>query len=415
MALENLKELNGVLEEIKSTVDKKNVEMVERIAKAEETVKGFAALADKVKTLEGNIDSLCEKHANELKSARMTATLSSTTPLPGQVFADDERAKSFAQFMVNVGCAMKGRGLRYAEKEVTPVSASSGGYIIPDTYVPEMIRIVPQVGQIQKIARQVPLGPGRTRIPRRGTGVTAYWVGAGKSITTSDPKTSMMNMEPEKLAALCLMDNEVADESLINVGQFIAFEQMYAIMKAEESAIINGAGAPSDGGIIGLLNSLAVTDVTMGSGDTGFDKLSWDDLVDLESNVVDGALDNARYVLSQSVLGLVKKLKDDQKRPIYMNPAGDMPATINGYPFTIVNAMPKLSGSGVSKRFLAFGDFQSGLYVGRRRELRVDSDTSYAFDADQTAYRAIESVDASFVAGSETGENPIAALKTAAT
>ena len=179
--------------------------------------------------------------------------------------------------------------------------------------------------------------------------------------------------------------------------------------------MLSGDGSGTDGGITGLLNSGDVTDVDMATNEGKFTDLSWDYLVELESAVLDASLANARYVLSQSILGQIKKLADTTKKPIWMPPAGDQPATINGYPFTIVNQMPALSATGTSKRFILFGDFAAGLYLGRRRNLRIDRDTSYAFDTDQTAFRTLESVDAVVVGGSTSEADPIAALKTSST
>lgn len=415
MALENMELITKELTEIKSAIGKRDTELGERVAKAEEAVKGLGSLADKVKTLEESIDKTLERTARELAVVKAAGVGAHRVLLPGECFGSDDRAKAYAQFCHNVMNASKGRSLRYSDKAVTPETDSSGGYLIPDTFVPELIRLVASTGQLQQIARKVPLGPGRTRIPKRGAGVTAYWVGAGVAPTKSDPSTLSVAMEPEKLAALCLMDNEMDDEAAIDVGQFIAFEQAYAITKKEELAMLSGDGSGTYGGITGLLASADVTDVNMATNEGKFTDLSWDYLVDLEAAVLDAALPNARYVLSQSVLGQIKKLKDSANKPIWMPPAGDQPATINGYPFTIVNQMPAMSATAVSTRFILFGDFAAGLYLGRRRNLRIDRDTSYAFDTDQTAFRTLESVDAVVVGGSTSEADPIAALKTSST
>jgi HK97 family phage major capsid protein len=58
-----------------------------------------------------------------------------------------------------------------------------------------------------------------------------------------------------------------------------------------------------------------------------------------------------------------------------------------GHEVTLINEMPKLSDSGASKKFIAFGDPKK-VVVGMRQEIEVAVSPHALFTTDQTAVRA---------------------------
>lgn len=90
--------------------------------------------------------------------------------------------------------------------------------------------------------------------------------------------------------------------------------------------------------------------------------VTFDDLVDLEHSI-DPAYrgPNCRYLMHDSSLKVIRKLKDGDQRPLWVPvPAPGFSATINGWGYTIDNKMPE---PGASAKSLAFGDFQAGYVV----------------------------------------------------
>lgn len=85
------------------------------------------------------------------------------------------------------------------------------------------------------------------------------------------------------------------------------------------------------------------------------------DLVDLEHSVDPAYRPRARYVVADSALKHIRKLKDTQDRPLWVPiPAPGFPPTINGYEYTVDNSMPAVA---VNSKSVAFGDFQAGYIV----------------------------------------------------
>jgi HK97 family phage major capsid protein len=87
----------------------------------------------------------------------------------------------------------------------------------------------------------------------------------------------------------------------------------------------------------------------------------YDDLVDLEHSVDSAYRPNGRYLMHDSMLKVIRKLKDSQLRPLWVPiPAPGFPSTINGFEYTLDNSMPIPAASAKS---IAFGDFKAGYVI----------------------------------------------------
>ncbi|MCX4974221.1 phage major capsid protein [Streptomyces sp. NBC_00620] len=87
----------------------------------------------------------------------------------------------------------------------------------------------------------------------------------------------------------------------------------------------------------------------------------YDDLIDLEHSVDSAYRAGARYLMHDSTLKVIRKLKDSQNRPLWVPiPAPGFPSTINGFEYTLDNSMPVPAASA---KTIAFGDFKAGYVI----------------------------------------------------
>lgn len=384
---------------------------------------------EKVKVLEETaaqlrkeIDEQAEEMRNVQRRSLIGPTVTNEFQRPGVRkfrFSTDALAKEFCQLCLDIRrLATTGD----ASKDLTPVDDSEGGYMIPNAQIAAEISImVESVGIAAQIARHIPLGPGGFSQNRRLGGAVAYWKAAGAEGTESTPSFGRMEMKAETLICLVDVDIELDEDSMVNLGNYLASEFAYAIAYKEDLAAFVGDGSNTYGGITGILNSDRVTILDMGSGDTAFSNLSYDDTIDMESNVWEGALVNAQYLMHRSIKGHVKKLKDTANMPIWQKTSGREPDDLNGYPLQTAGLMRANSASAVSTTFAAFGDFSSGLYYGSRGGLRIDYSDQVSFKNYQRVWRAIKRVDiavngftSSEISAHSDLANPIVVLKTAA-
>ena len=119
---------------------------------------------------------------------------------------------------------------------------------------------------------------------------------------------------------------------------------------------ITGTGVDEPEGI--------TTNITIGKTGAGGQTTSviYNDLIDLEHSV-DPAYrgPNARFVLADSALKVLRKIVDGQSRPLWVPvPAPGFPATINGRPYAIDNSMPAPAASAKS---ILFGDIKAAYVI----------------------------------------------------
>lgn len=410
--------------------DEKEIAKSLKAMEAELQSDGMKARADfDVKAFEAELEQLrkdFDAQAEELREVKRRKIAQPTGRMirpgvPLMRFSHPDLAREFAHFCLDIKSIREGSAPKY-NKDLTPVDDSEGGYLIPSAELASEISImVEAVGVAGQIAGPVPMGAGGFNQVRRLGGATAYWKAAGAEGTESTPTFGRLDMKAETLICLVDVDLELDEDSMVSLGNYLASEFAYAIAYKEDQAAFIGDGSPTYGGITGILNSDRVTIVDMGSGDTGFANLSYDDLVDLEANVWEGALVNAQWLMHRTIKALVKKLKDTANMPIWQRTSGPEPDDLNGYPLQVASLMRSTADTAVSTTFLAFGDFRSGLKIGRRGGLRIDYSDEVAFKNFQRVWRAIERVDiqvngftsTEITAHSELA-NPIAVLKTAA-
>ena len=402
-----IEELQQTVEDAVTSLGRGREEDQKKLAELGEQVVTLMKGADEVQALKAAADEMRKEVTAALKQVRVTGDTSRI--IPGRVFSK-EKSIAFGGFIRNVHKLCKGQEV----KDFDAQTDTAGGVLVPDTFHPEIISILETVGVFQTLCEEIPLGPDKNSWPQDGTGVTVAWTGVGKTITESEPTTGMIDMSPETLAALVDVPNQVIENAFVDIGNFLARKFIRAGAKEEERVLLKGTGIPGDGKITGILKSSNVTIVNMASGKTYFATLNYDNIIDLEAAVIDGALADAAYVMSGYSLGLIKKLKDTANMPIWHAPAGPEPASINGHAYRRINQMPVLADSAVSTTFIAFGDFRQGVRYGRRGGLRIDASTHEKFRQNLTVFRFLEDFAGQVVPGSETGKNPIAVLKTAA-
>jgi len=426
--------LRAYLEEMKKPAEERDAA---RLAEAEKAIAAAAANTDdgkagevlaavkaEVEQLRKDLDAAAEERRKLARQSLLVRTGDGTvaTYKNGHAkmrFPDPEMAREFADFARKVYTARTGGP---ADKALTTGGASGEGYVIPDTFHDTIDRMVETVGFARQYAGPIPLGPGANDFARRLAGAVAYFKTEGAEATESAPSFGTYSMTARTLIALLELSVEFEEDVMLDIGNYVATEFTYAISDKEDDCAINGDGTADYGLITGILESTYVTVKTMDGGDDGFTDLNtMDYLTDLESEVWDGALADANYLMSRSILALVKKIKDSAGLPIWQPPAASAPGEILGYPYARSGKMPALSATDVSTRFVAFGDFRRGLKFGRRGTYRLDWSPHPGFKNYTNCWRAVERIAMSVVgftaaeiaANPELG-NPIAVLRTAA-
>ncbi|MCP3820071.1 phage major capsid protein [Streptomyces sp. A3M-1-3] len=156
---------------------------------------------------------------------------------------------------------------------------------------------------------------------------------------------------------------QLLQDSAFNLDQWLPGKLGERIGRRVAGALATGTGVDQPEGI--------TTNTTVGKqGTTGqTTSIIYDDLVDLEHSVDMAYRANARYVMNDAMLKVIRKLKDTQGRPLWVPiPAPGFPATINGFQYTIDNKMPVPAASA---KTIVFGDIAKGYLVRQVQDVQM--------------------------------------------
>lgn len=293
---------------------------------------------------------------------------------------------------------------------------ADGGYIVPEYFSNEIIRVANDYGVVRRNARHWPMKSQIQRVPS-ASGVTVYRVNESAAITSSKATLSETVLTAKKLAALIPVSNELlqdADPDVVDVLIMLAAE---AFAGKEDEWGLKGLSSGE-----GIFQTSGVTGVTLATGETGFADADADDLLDMQNELKSKAVAGAKYVMSLSVLNLFRKLKDSNGQYIVQSPVGSPVTTLWNLPVELSDAMPAASDTAAATKFAALGNFNYMLF-GDRKTITMSisedatvtdtdgSTTLNLFEQDMSAVRFIERIDIQLAEAA----NAFAHLTTAAT
>jgi len=134
---------------------------------------------------------------------------------------------------------------------------TQGGFLVPDLMENELITLREQYGVFRRNARVFPMQGDTLRIPKRLTGLTAYFVGETAAGTESTQTFDSVQLVAKKLMALTTVSNELLEDAVVAIGDDIAGEIAYQFAYKEDDAGFNGTGTSTYGGIVGLATALS--------------------------------------------------------------------------------------------------------------------------------------------------------------
>jgi len=295
-------------------------------------------------------------------------------------------------------CREHGLGLEARTAQAGTVN-SLGGALIPPEFERAIIELREDYGIFRQNTRVMPMAGDTLDVPRRASGLTAYFVGENTAITESNKTWDSVKLTARKLAALTKYSSEIAEDAIINVADDLAREMALAFATKEDSCGFLGTGASTYGGIQGLITACATATagtVTAITGNTAFSTLDLADFLSMHGKLPMFPGIQPRWFISKAGWA------DSMARLVYAqggSPGGDVTGgaaglTFLGYPVVWVNSMNSTLTAQTSTNGLCyFGDLRMASTLGERRGLRVKLSDQRYFELDQLAIQATERVD----------------------
>jgi HK97 family phage major capsid protein len=306
---------------------------------------------------------------------------------------------------------------------------SLGGVLVFDEFSDTIIRLVETFGVAPTAFQNVTMVSDTLLVPKRLTGVTGYWIGENTTITTSDPTVTMVQLVAKKLAVATKVSNELLADNAISVAQWLAQEYATEMASRIDDAAFNGTGLSATGGIRGLSQiddgTHTASIQSAATGNTTVASLDIDDYVGVLGRLPRYAIGTSAWYMHPSVYhnsvqrmmlssgvqgtGTVGALGGGNTAA---NLAQGTPNTFLGLPVVWVLRMTAVPTSGTIAAYC--GDLSLAGIMGKKSDMQVASSTDRYFEADQTAFRAIQRLDINVHSlGTNTEAGPVVALKLA--
>lgn len=269
-----------------------------------------------------------------------------------------------------------------------------GGFLVPDEFVPDVIVLREQYGVFRQRARVVPMSSDTRIQPKHSGGLTAYFVGEGQSITSSDASWGNVKLTAKKLATYTKMSSELNEDAAIEIGGYVAREIAYAFANKEDECGFNGDGTSTYGGIVGVreaLKGLSTTIANISGLQVGTGNL-YSELVLSDFRAVIGLL--PQYADTPSAAwfchrtfyhNVMAKLADAAAGNTNDTLARGTGPMFLGYPVVFSQVMPKSEAN--SQVCALLGDLSQAAMLGDRRGIGIMLSEHDAFQTDELALR----------------------------
>lgn len=257
--------------------------------------------------------------------------------------ATDEYRKAFWN-------GMRNKVLSYeVQNALTIGTDSEGGCLVPDEYEKKLVEALEEEVFFRNLATVIKTSSGDRKIPIVTSKGEAAWIDEGGQFPESDDSFGQTTISAFKLATMIKVSDELLNDSVFNIEQYISREFGRRIGTKEEEAFFIGDGKGKPTGIFNATGG-AETGVTS----TGT-SITFDDVMDLYYSLRAPYRNKAVWLLNDSTVKAIRKLKDGNGNYIWQ------PSVREGEPDKILNRpyrtsiyVPELAAG---NRVMAFGDY----------------------------------------------------------
>lgn len=350
---------------------------------AEERTNWDKASAD-IDVVSGDIERL--ERANQLDTIdyRQVVAGGETPETPSAEAREAKFSEAFGRYLrggIDYCTSDQRQLMHQAQAEVRAqgiTTPSAGGYLVPDGFRTTMTETMKAFGGLLNEANVISTSTGNPlQWPTNNdTANTGAILAENTQITelalTYGTKTLGAYTYTSRLV---LVSVQLLQDSVFDLDTWLPRKLGERIGRAVADDLVNGTGTGEPTGFL--------AGATTGKTSAGATAITYNEVIDLEHSVDPAyrAQGNCRFLMHDTTLSYLRKLRDDTGgaglgRPLWNPvPTAGMPATINGHPYTIDQAMPAMNASTfvpvTATRHLAFGDFNAGVIVRQALDVQA--------------------------------------------
>jgi HK97 family phage major capsid protein len=294
------------------------------------------------------------------------------------------------------------------------VTTTGGGFLIPQGFSDQLDDAVKAFGGMFQAAYVFDTATGAT-FPwptDNDTGNVGELLGINTTAALQDVTFGQVNFGAFKYSSkIVLVPIELLQDSYFDLNKFLALKLGQRIGRIANQHFTTGTGTGQPTGVVtgSTAGKVGLTGQTL--------TVIYDDLVDIVHAVDPGYRMNptARFMLADSSLKVIKKIKDTTGRPLWMpyegavlDPDKKNPDTIMGYQYTINQDMAAMAANAKS---IVFGDFDK-YKIRRVMEMTLLRLTERYADVGQVGFLVFARYDGQLV---DAGTHPIQYYQNSAT
>ena len=218
---------------------------------------------------------------------------------------------------------------------------SEGGYLVPDEYERTLVEALEEENVFRQLAKVIQTSSGDRKIPVVATKGTASWIDEEGAYTESDDSFGQVSIGAYKLGTMIKVSEELLNDSVFDLESYISREFARRIGAKEEEAFFTGDGSGKPLGILASSGG-AETGITAASATA----ITADELIDLFYSLKSPYRRNAVWVLNDSTIKAIRKLKDSNGQYLWQpSLTAGTPDTILGRPVRTSAYMPAIAAS----------------------------------------------------------------------
>ena len=305
----------------------------------------YDRMEQEVMDLGKQIDRLERQAAIDAEMSKAIAT--PITNLPGTgVGGNTKMGRATDEYKRAFWNGMRNKMSYEVQNALSIGTDSEGGYLVPDEYEKKLVEALEDEVFFRSLATVIKTSSGDRKIPIVTSKGEAAWIDEGGVFPESDDSFGQTSIGAYKLATMIKVSDELLNDSVFNIEAYISKEFGRRIGTKEEEAFFIGDGVGKPTGIF----TSADTGVTITSTD-----ITFDDVMDLYYSLRAPYRNKATWILNDSTIKAIRKLKDDNGNYIWQ------PSVREGEPDKILNRPYKTSiyvpEIATGNRVIAFGDF----------------------------------------------------------
>lgn len=346
---------------------KKILELREKRAKAWETAKAFldskrgedgllsAEDTAAYEKMEQEVVDLGKEIERLERQAAIDAELNKPTSEPitnkpnSNPDGEEKKGRATDKYKKTFWNAMRRKNFYDVENALQVGTDSEGGYLVPDEFEHTLVEALEEENFFRSIATVIQTSSGDRKIPVVATKGTASWIDEEGAYPESDDSFGQVSIGAYKVATMLKVSDELLNDSVFNLEAYISKEFGRRIGTKEEEAFFTGDGKGKPTGIFNAAGG-ASEGVT-----TAAANITFDDVMDLYYAVKSPYRKKAVWVLNDTTVKALRKLKDNNGNYIWQpSVQAGQPDMILNRPYHTSAYVPEIAAGA---KVMAFGDF----------------------------------------------------------